>query len=78
MQHDSRNTDAVVRTRPPTRALALSAALLLAAAGGQTSWASQVAGDFDGDGRDDLAIGVPFEGLGAPDYTAEVGVVNVE
>ena len=32
-------------------------------------------GDFDGDGHDDLAIGVPFEDLGAFADTGNVGVV---
>ena len=32
-------------------------------------------GDFDGDGYDDLAIGVPFEDLGAFTDTGNVGVV---
>ncbi len=37
------------------------------------------AGDFNGDGRDDLAIGVPFEGLpdGAGGTIDEAGAVNL-
>jgi hypothetical protein len=36
--------------------------------------ATLAAGDFDGDGRDDLAIGAPFEGVGA---VADAGAVSV-
>jgi len=35
---------------------------------------STVSGDFNGDGRDDLAIGVPFEDVGS---IADAGAVNV-
>jgi hypothetical protein len=35
---------------------------------------SLAAGDFDGDGRDDLAVGVPFENVGA---ISDAGMVNV-
>ena len=38
---------------------------------------SLAAGDFDGDGRDDLAVGVPNEDLGATDKTDSTGAVNV-
>jgi hypothetical protein len=31
-------------------------------------------GDFDGDGRDDLAVGAPFENIGS---TADAGAANV-
>ncbi|HXV45529.1 MAG TPA: FG-GAP repeat protein, partial [Nitrososphaera sp.] len=37
---------------------------------------SMAAGDFNGDGRDDLAIGVPGEGVGVPDIP-DAGAVNV-
>lgn len=46
------------------------AAALLLAAGSVPAAAGQGAGDFNGDGRDDLAIGVPFENGAA-------GAVNV-
>ncbi|HKU48522.1 MAG TPA: FG-GAP repeat protein, partial [Nitrososphaera sp.] len=43
-------------------------------AGVVSSTASQANGDFDGDGFDDLAIGVPFENVGT---VADSGAVNV-
>ncbi|MEM3152341.1 MAG: FG-GAP repeat protein, partial [Candidatus Nitrosocaldus sp.] len=39
------------------------------------SW-SLAAGDFNGDGRDDLAVGVPFEDIGSPTIF-EAGIVQV-
>ncbi len=46
--------------------------------GGCEAWdrfgTTLAAGDFDGDGWDDLAIGVPFEDVGA---TADAGAVNI-
>ncbi|HEV8239387.1 MAG TPA: FG-GAP repeat protein, partial [Thermoanaerobaculia bacterium] len=35
------------------------------------------AGDFDSDGRDDLAIGIPFEDLGSGNAISDAGQVNV-
>ena len=35
------------------------------------------AGDFNGDGRKDLAVGVPFEDTGANNQLANVGAVNI-
>ncbi|KIG15360.1 putative integrin-like protein [Enhygromyxa salina] len=51
-----------------------SAGILGAAEPGDSFGASVAAGDFDGDGFADLAIGVPFESIGA---VADGGAVNV-
>ena len=37
---------------------------------------SRVAGDFNGDGHDDLAVGVPFESLGVVDLAGAVNVIH--
>jgi len=51
----------------------------LSAGPGSTSQAaslsSKVHGDFNGDGKDDLAIGVPFEGVGSVPYAGGVEVI---
>jgi FG-GAP repeat protein len=59
----------------PARFLILALALCALAFGPASAEAtSRVAGDFDGDGFDDLAVGVPLEGL----FSAEAaGAVNV-
>src|SRR5687767_4001754 len=49
-------------------------AALVAAAQGPAGWA-QACGDFNGDGFDDLAIGVPWED--DYDFVADVGAVHV-
>lgn len=45
-----------------------------ASAGGDTFGSMLLVGDFDGDGKDDIGIGVPFETIGG---AAEAGAINV-
>jgi FG-GAP repeat len=58
--------------------LALPLALCLLALGPAIAEAnSRVAGDFDGDGHDDLAVGVNGEDFFADDFFENAGAVNV-
>ena len=58
-----------------TRLIALPLALCALAVGPATAEAtSRVSGDFNGDGRDDLAVGVPSEAVGS---LSDAGAVNV-
>jgi FG-GAP repeat len=54
--------------------ISLLAALVIAATLGPVSQAFALVGDFNGDGRDDLAIGVPGEDVGP---TTNAGAANV-
>ena len=57
-----------------TRLLIVPVALgMLAFTAGTAQAESRVAGDFNGDGHDDLAVGVPFEDLGS---ILNAGAVN--